>query len=209
MEKICSTNLSDLFTQDFVLVEIIDCLDLQTLVKLKLLSKSVKEAIERENYFLFQKFREFLNIPTTFDSSDLPSKENIADIFKTVLAAIKSEPNGLSPFAFYTDGGVDTNSNYYFLQNLWKKTGICYCTIAHANVHVQSILSKTVDLPAADNNPMLFLENPKSKLKIRIPYENYTTADSDLFHLLTHFQVHLRSGGYNAYVQSFAVFYSE
>lgn len=66
-----------------------------------------------------------------------------------------------------------------------------------------------VDLPLTDNNPMLFLENPKNKLKIRIPYEKYLTSDKELFHLLTHFQVHLRSGGYNAYVQSFAVFYSQ
>jgi hypothetical protein len=122
---------------------------------------------------------------------------------------MKSEPIEIFPFAYYTDGGVDTNSNYYFLQNLWKKTGICYCTTAHANVHVQSILSKTIDVPPADNNPMKFLESSKNKLKIRIPYEKYVTIDSDMFHILKTFQIHLKSGGYNAYAQSFAVFYSE
>lgn len=76
-------------------------------------------------------------------------------------------------------------------------------------MHVQSIISKTVDLPPSKNNPMNFLENPKDKMKIRIPYEKYVVDDSDDFHLIKNFQVHLRSGGYNAFVRSFAVFYSE
>lgn len=28
-------------------------------------------------------------------------------------------------------------------------------------------------------------------------------------HLITNFQIHIRSGGYNAYIKSFAVFYSD
>ena len=65
-------------------------------------------------------------------------------------------------------------------------------------------------MPVNDNNPMKFLENPNDKLKIRIPYEKYIVDDNeDTFQILTHFQVHLKSGGYNAYVKSFAVFYSE
>lgn len=56
---------------------------------------------------------------------------------------------------------------------------------------------------------MSFLESKKNKLRIRIPYEKYLSSNDDLFHLVTNFQVHLRSGGYNAYVRSFAVFYSE
>mmetsp|Transcript_3353 Transcript_3353/g.3090 ORF Transcript_3353/g.3090 Transcript_3353/m.3090 type:complete len:123 (+) Transcript_3353:83-451(+) len=65
-------------------------------------------------------------------------------------------------------------------------------------------------MPSADNNPMNFLEDKKNKNKIRIPYENYIVdPKADPFHILTDFQIHLRSGGYNAYVQTFAVFYSE
>ena len=56
---------------------------------------------------------------------------------------------------------------------------------------------------------MNFLEDPKNKLKIRIPYEKYVVDDHDMFHLIKNFQIHLRSGGYNAFVRSFAVFYSE
>ena len=56
---------------------------------------------------------------------------------------------------------------------------------------------------------MDFIESKKNKLRIRIPYEKYTTSSDDIFHLITNFQIHLKSGGYNAYVQSFAVFYSE
>lgn len=209
MEKICEYSFGDIFTNDFVLAELIQLLDLKTIIKLKLLSKKIRKAVENENYALFQKLREFLKLPTTFDTSDIASNRNIESVFKMVLEAVKTPATSANPFAFYTDGGVDTNSNYYFLHNVWKKTGICYCTVAHENVHVQSILSKSVELPAEENQPMKFTESKKNKLKLRIPYENYLTSKVDQFHILKQFQIHLRTGGYNAYIKSFAVFYSE
>lgn len=124
------------------------------------------------------------------------------------MKSLKEEPATLNPWAYFTDGGVDTNNNYYFLQNVWKKTNIWYCTVSHANVHVQSIL-KSAEVPTEENIPMNFLVKPKDKLKIRVPYEKYLTEDKDWMHLITNFQVHIRSGGYNAYVKSFAVFYSD
>lgn len=74
---------------------------------------------------------------------------------------------------------------------------------------MQSILSKNIEFPAAENNPMNLLENPKNKLKIRIPYEKYFKNAEENFKILTNFQIYLKSGGYNAYVKTFAVFYSE
>jgi hypothetical protein len=56
---------------------------------------------------------------------------------------------------------------------------------------------------------MDFLVKQKNKLKIRIPYEDYVLNEEDNFQILKTFQIHLRSGGYTAYVKSFAVFYSE
>ena len=73
---------------------------------------------------MFQKLRDYLKLPTTFDTSDIASKGNIENIFKRVLVAVKTPAIAANPFAYYTDGGVDTNSNYYFLHNVWKKTGI-------------------------------------------------------------------------------------
>jgi hypothetical protein len=209
MEKICKYSIGDLFTNDFVIVELIHLLDLKTIMELKLLSKSIKQAVENENYALFQKLREFLKLPTTFETSDIACKKNIEDVFRRVLEAINAPATNANPFAYYTDGGVDTNSNYYFLHNVWKKTGICYCTVAHENVHIQSIISQKIDMPAADNQPMKFLESKKNKLRLRIPYENYLSSSEDKFHILKQFQIHLKSGGYNAYIKSFAVFYSE
>jgi hypothetical protein len=97
---------------------------MKSLAKIKLVCKQAKEAVERENYALFQKLREFLNIPTTFDSSSIMATEDVSEMFKYVISALKGKSIDVAPFAFYTDGGVDTNSNYYFLQNVWKKTGI-------------------------------------------------------------------------------------
>ena len=127
MEKIYQSEVSSIFKNEYIVAELVEWLDLKTLfTKIVLLCKTSKEAIERENYLLFQKFRDILHIPTTFDTSDLAARENIADMVKAVQEVIKQEAVLISPFAYYTDGGVDTNSNYYFLQHLWKKTGICY-----------------------------------------------------------------------------------
>ena len=95
-------------------------------MKMRSLSKSIREAIDKENYELFRKLGDFLHIPSTFNSSDLPSKENIFHVFRKVTEIMEQEPEEISPFAYYTDGGVDTNTNYYFVQNVWKKTSICY-----------------------------------------------------------------------------------
>ena len=124
MEKICDSRTSRLFEHDFVLVLLIEYLDIKTIMMLKQLNSSIKEAIESENYELFQKLREFLNIPPSFNKSDALTAETVSEMFQRVIEALKQKPTACSPFAYYTDGGVDTNSNYYFLQNVWKKTGI-------------------------------------------------------------------------------------
>lgn len=210
MEKIFESSISHLFQEDFFVIQLIEFSEIKDIVRFRQLSSLVRDAIEQENYALFLKLKNFLHIPYTYDSSELASQENIVSWIRSVAEALNEEPQSISPFAFYTDGGVDTNGSYYFLQNVWKKTGIWYWTIANSNVHVQSVLSKAVDMPSADNNPMNFLEDKKNKNKIRIPFENYIVDPKvDPFHILTDFQIHLRSGGYNAYVQTFAVFYSE
>lgn len=125
MEKIYQPEVKNIFHNDFIVAEIIGFLSLKTLfTKIILISKDAKAAVENENYLLFQKYREILNIPTTFDTNDLAAKETIGDVIKAFQKVVKQEAVAISPFAYYTDGGVDTHSNYYFLQNMWKKTGI-------------------------------------------------------------------------------------
>lgn len=142
MEKICEFNTARIFYEDFVVVELIRMLEIQDIMKMRWLSKGIRDSIDSENYQLFQKMRDFLFIPSTFDSSDLVSKENIFQVFRKVIETKKEEPIDLNPFAYYTDGGVDTNGSFYFLQNVWKKTGTWYWTTAYSNIHVQSIISK-------------------------------------------------------------------
>lgn len=211
MEKIYKLDSFHLLSaEEFVFSTIIEYLDVQTLIaRLAWTNAGIHKQIMDENYILLNKLRDFLNIPTTFDCSSLPAEMDMVDLFKNWLKAMKKKPEAISPFAYYTDGGVDTNGNYYFLQNVWKKTNICYWTISHKNVHVQSIITKKIKLPNEENTPEKWYEDGGYKLKIRVPYEKYIKEDADNFQLLKTFQVHLNSGGYNAYIRTFAVFYSE
>ena len=64
MEKILTLSLTDLVEHEFILAEIIQFLDIHTLFcKLMAVNKTIKELIENENYILFQKFRDCLNVP--------------------------------------------------------------------------------------------------------------------------------------------------
>jgi len=61
-----------------------------------------------------------LNITSTFESSDLAIRENIFEVLKRAISAIKtSELKVIAPFAFYTDAGTYSNDPKYFLHCLW------------------------------------------------------------------------------------------
>lgn len=48
------------------------------------------------------------------------------------------------PYAYYTDGGTYNDDYYYFLQNIFQKTSICYSTKVPKNAHVQAYIGKKV-----------------------------------------------------------------
>jgi hypothetical protein len=56
-------------------------------------------------------------------------KENLAR------NSVKKEEN-LHPYCYYTDGGAYNDESYYFIQNIFSRSTICYSTKLPKNVNV-------------------------------------------------------------------------
>jgi len=82
MEKICQNNAREMLQQDFVVVQLINLLDIRSIIRIRQVNRGLMEAVDRENYSMFLKLKDYLHIPSTFDSSDLASKESILSVFK-------------------------------------------------------------------------------------------------------------------------------
>lgn len=72
------------------LPRILGFLDLRDILTvLARVSKSAHSKVKEENYVFFKKFIWILNIPSSFESSDLAIRENIFDILKRTYQTIR------------------------------------------------------------------------------------------------------------------------
>jgi len=103
------------------LPQILGFLDLTDILTILVwVNKWAHSKVKDENYVFFKKFIWMLNIPSSFESSDLAIRENIFDVLKWSLALIKkNELKEINPFAFYTDGGSYSNDGKYFIHCIW------------------------------------------------------------------------------------------
>ena len=53
------------------------------------------------------------------------------------------------PFCFFTDGGCYNDDYYYFLHNIFNKTGVCYSTRTPKDANVMAYLGRKI---AIDHN---------------------------------------------------------
>ena len=70
------------------------------------------------------------------------------------------------PFTFETDGGTYNDDHYYFIQNIFNKTGVCYSTKLPKDVNVQAYIGKKILIDPKTINPSL--NKPKQSGLARI-----------------------------------------
>ena len=102
------------------------------------------------------------------------------------------------------------------MQNVWQKSDSLYSTISNSNITVASVLSRRVRFPEAELVPKNFIEPGTGDKVYRIPYEDYIVEEEkeadeakESFKMPSDFTVHVRKSGFNAFVKSFALFFSE
>lgn len=96
---------------DYTLVQILGYLSIKEIFTLLIrLNKKTYHRIKEENYICFWKLIWSLNIPSTFEASDLAIRENIIEVIKRTYTLIKkNEIKEIVPFAYFTDGGSYQN----------------------------------------------------------------------------------------------------
>ena len=105
--------------------------------------------------------------------ADIPAKTNIIQLVKeNILASTTQRLENLTPYSYYTDGGTYNDDYYYFIQNLFSKTGVCHSTKTPNNANIQAYLGRKVIVDPATVNPKLYKpKNGEAGNIISIPYE--------------------------------------
>ena len=71
-------------------------------------------------------------------------------------------------------------------------------------------MSRSAVLPEEDRKPVKFIIPNHADKVIRIPYEDYLVEEEkESFKVPKEFTVHVKGTGYNAFVRSFALFFSD
>ena len=127
---------------------ILKYLELRDIFKFILpLSKEARKIVEEQNYIMFKKLLEEFNLHSRLKRADTPARADMISVIKECLKVKKgkSEVN-LEPYGFSTDGGTYNNDHYYFIQNVFSRSAICYSTKVPKNANVQFYLGKKVSV---------------------------------------------------------------
>lgn len=75
----------------YSLVQIMGYLELKEILGVLVwLNKKTSAIIKEENYVFFKKLLRTFNIPSTYELSDLPIRENIFEVFKRAVTNIRT-----------------------------------------------------------------------------------------------------------------------
>ena len=108
-----------------------------TMKKLMPLNKEIRNQLITQNYIIFKQFIRYFNLSRKLKRADIPAKTNIMQLVKAnILASSTQRIENLFPYCFYTDGGTYNDDYYYFLHNLFNKTGVCYSTKVPSDANV-------------------------------------------------------------------------
>lgn len=114
-----------------VLSIVIKYLELKEIItKIMALNKTTRNQILSENYLIFKKFLRVFNLNNRMKRSDMAA---YVDVFKLIKENIQveslQEQRRLTPFVYFTDGGVDSNSFNYFMHQLFGEGTHCYSSL--------------------------------------------------------------------------------
>lgn len=115
------------------------------MLKMMPLSRCLRELVITENYIVFKQFLRFFTLSQRLKKSDIPAKINILQLIKDNVDAMEpTKFENLMPFCYFTDGGSYNDDHYYFLHNIFQKTGVCHSTRVPKNSNVQAYLGRKI-----------------------------------------------------------------
>lgn len=99
--------------------------------------------VKSENYVMYKHLLQYFNLHERLKRADIPARIDIMKLIKDcVLITSTQQPVNLQPYCFYTDGGTYNDDHYYFIQNIFSRSAICYSTKVPKNSNVQAYLGR-------------------------------------------------------------------
>jgi hypothetical protein len=84
------------------------------LCQLMVLNSEIRQEIMSQNYILFKKFIKTYTLSKCMEKSDMLVTHNVFDLIRSNMQlSLKSVPEIIQPFVFYTDGGVCSDEFFY------------------------------------------------------------------------------------------------
>lgn len=211
VEQINTTEKAQFPQQGFTML--LKYLNLNEIVaKVMPLSKQVRDLALSENYILFKHFLHYFHMGQRLKRSDIPAKINILQLIQeNVTISQISKPENLMPFCFFTDGGVYNDDYYYFLHNIFQKTGVCYSTRVPADANVIAYLGRRVVIDPSQVQPKNLKIKPNDNNTLRIPYESHYAdkSEEETYKQLSTLVIHNMAWGYSCFVSAFVLFVAD
>lgn len=94
---------------------------------------------------MFKHFVKYFNLNSRFKRADTPARIRMLELIKrSILAKTLKKSEDLSPFMYSTDGGTYKEMAKYFINNIFKKTSVCYTTHDghYQDVNLQAYLGR-------------------------------------------------------------------
>lgn len=116
----------------------------------------------------------------------------------------------LMPFCYHTDGGTYNDDYYYFIHNIFQKTGVCHSTRVQTNSNIQAYLGRKIAISQSQLVPKNF-KLPGDNNTILIPFQQFIAdkSEEETYKQISELVIHNMGWGYTCFVSAFAVFVSE
>lgn len=187
-------------------------IELKDIVKIIMnLNKEAREFSTSENYILYKHFLEYFNLHERLKRADTPAKVNVLQLIKdNLLLSLTSKKENLQPYCYFTDGGTYNDDHYYFIQNIFSRTNICYSTKVPKNSNVQAYLGRKVLVDPSQVSPKLHKVKNEQNM-ISLPYEKHfaDNNEEETLKLVSDLVIHNMGSGYTCFVSAFMIFVSE
>jgi hypothetical protein len=133
-----------------------------------------------ENYIVFKQFLRYFTLSQRLKKTDIPAQVNIMQLIKdNIDAMVPTKSENLMPFCFFTDGGSYNDDHYYFLHNIFQKTGVCHSTRVPSNSNVQAYIGRKILVDPSKLIPKNFKVKSTDNNTIMIPYQQFVTDNTE------------------------------
>eukprot|EP00347_Sterkiella_histriomuscorum_P004146 403361578 len=195
-----------------ILVQLLKYLEIKDiLLKFLPLNKLTKQLVQQQNYVMFKHFLKQMHMSNRLKRSTIPAHTNLLQLIQENFSRrINHFSENLLPYAFQTDGGTYNLDYYYFVQNIFSRSSICYSTSVPKNANVQAYIGQLVSNQVLSLQPKNYVVKHTNNNEIKMPYlQHLDENDEEQFKVVTELVIHNIASGYTCLASCYMLFFSD